>query len=59
MIMVGHFPGETLGNWADDFVQSNDVALFSDAERDVTRPVLERLMIAAYDVRAAVLPSIF
>ena len=49
--MVGHFLGETLGNWAEDFVQSDGAALFPDAVRDVARPVLEQLLTAACDVR--------
>ena len=32
--MVDHFLGETLGNWAEDFAQSDASALFPDAVRD-------------------------
>ena len=49
--MVAHFLGETLANWAEDFAQSDGAALFPDAVRDVARPLLERLLIAACDVR--------
>lgn len=49
--MVGHFLGETLGNWAEDFAQSDAAALFPDAVREVARPVLERLLTAACDAR--------
>ena len=49
--MVGHFLGETLGNWAEDFAQSDAAALFPEAVRDVARPVLERLLTAACDAR--------
>lgn len=49
--MVDHFLGETLGNWAEDFAQSDASALFPDAVRDVARPVLERLLTAACDAR--------
>lgn len=49
--MVGHFLAETLGNWAEDFAQSDAAALFPDAVREVARPVLERLLTAACDAR--------